>query len=134
MSYSVPYTAHIVDHYRKRNNETIASLNSEIYSYTWGGNSYSQDLSFKTRASQFAEAVWSELGIVILVYDGWRSWSEQEKLFIDYQRGAGDRAEAPVRSWHPLGMGIDAVPIKPDGTADWNSNDWSQIYTISNRF
>lgn len=82
---------------------------------------------------RFVNAVYGELGILLLAYSGQRTYDQQWKLRLAYL-GGGARAAAPGYSWHPYGRAIDTVPLNSDGTANWKSRDWGAIHRIADRF
>ena len=54
----------------------------------------------------------NKLHLPILIYSGYRSISEQAKLYRDYQAGKiGGPVAAPGESFHNYGLAIDYVPL-----------------------
>jgi len=82
---------------------------------------------------RFINAVYHELGILLLAYSGQRSFAEQWDLRKKYLAG-GPRAAAPGYSWHPYGRALDTVPINVDGSANWKTRDYAKIHKIAARF
>lgn len=81
------------------------------------------------------DQVQSELGLILLMYSGQRSYAEQWELRKKYLAG-GKRAATPAGSWHPFGRAVDVIPVFYDGTPNWALPDsvWAQIEKIGNRY
>lgn len=84
----------------------------------------------KANFKRFYNAVYTQLGILLLAYSGQRDYPEQWELRQRYLAG-GNRASAPGWSWHPYGRAIDVVPVSVDGSLVWNTRDWSKIRQIA---
>jgi len=89
--------------------------------------------AIKANFKRFVNAVYKETGILLLAYSGQRSYPAQWELRKKYLEG-GNRAALPGYSWHNFGRGMDMVPIKVDGSADWKTRDWARIHKIAERF
>ena len=89
--------------------------------------------SIKANFKRFINAVYNELGILLLAYSGQRSYPEQWELRQKYLAG-GPRAALPGYSWHPYGRALDTVPINSDGSANWKTRQWAAIHRIASKF
>jgi len=87
----------------------------------------------KARFKRFINSVYHNEGVLLLAYSGQRNYGAQWELRKKYLAG-GNRAAAPGYSWHNFGRAIDTVPVKPDGSADWNSRKWAAIQKIAKQF
>lgn len=81
----------------------------------------------------FINAVYGELGILLLAYSGQRSYAQQWELRKKYLAG-GPKAAAPGWSWHRYGRAIDTVPVNADGSLNWKTRDWAAIHKIAARY
>jgi len=87
----------------------------------------------KVRFLKFIKRVASELGVVLLAYEGQRTYQRQWDLRTKYLNG-GNKASAPGWSWHNFGRAIDLVPVvQKNGkyVALWSSPDWKAIGAIA---
>jgi len=87
----------------------------------------------KARFKRLVNAVYNDLGLLLLVYSGQRTYAEQWELRKKYLAG-GARAALPGWSWHPYGRAIDTVPLNSDGSANWNTRDWAKIHKLAESF
>jgi LAS superfamily LD-carboxypeptidase LdcB len=122
MGYINPYSTNIIEHYNKRNADTLKGINTEIQS------------DLKSRMSGFINDVFMNEKILLLAYSGYRTPEEQQILYDKYISGEGGKAAKPYFSWHNYGQAIDVVPITPEGVADWNSHDWNTIHNIASNW
>lgn len=94
------------------------------------------------KARQLADMAEGE-GITIIITQGLRTWSEQDRLwqkgrnadgsFIDPVHHAGVVTYARGgQSWHNLGLAFDIAIENPDHTLDWNAShpQWQRAIAI----
>ena len=83
----------------------------------------------------FFDAVFAELGLLLLIYDGQRTYEEQWEKRLKHLQG-GPRAAAPGGSWHPYGRAIDIIPVFYDGKPNWAlpNTVWKRIEKIGERY
>jgi len=80
----------------------------------------------------YADAL--NMGILLLYYSGYRGLEQQNELYQKYLSGEGVLAAKPGYSWHNYGRAVDLVPIKEDGSADWNSQLYPSINILAKRY
>ena len=73
-----------------------------------------------------------DAGINLLIYEGARSDERQAEL---YAQGPDTTNAKPGWSFHSYGLAIDAVPLKPDGSAWWKAPEsmWNTLGLIGER-
>jgi len=117
----MPYPVNTLVRISTRTANTINGLESPQY--------------VKNIFSAFTEAVFNELGLLLLAYSGQRDYALQWELRQKYLEG-GPRAASPGGSWHNFGLAIDIIPVFYDGKPNWDLPDsvWIKIDAIGRRF
>jgi len=110
------YSPNIINHNIARSTTTIDGLNA----------------STAEKFSAFYTDVFGQLGILLLVYSGSRSYPEQWELRKKFLEG-GALAARPGESWHNFKRAADVVPLFSNGSANWESRDYQKIADIAKR-
>lgn len=88
--------------------------------------------SLRQAIEQLIKRCAAELGIVVVVTEGWRSAERQRALYAVGRPGGppGKILAFKLHSVHQEGRAVDFCPLGEHGEADWNCARWEEIGTI----
>ena len=108
--------------------ETINYLKEKTWDWRTDGRIEKLHPSIRSKVKEFIIKAEQELGINLRVSSGFRSHSEQNKLYASGRTESGKivtHAKAG-ESYHNYGLAFDVVEIK-NGKAIWNNPNWIEI-------